>query len=104
MVVSGACATWLVLVLKNENRKLERMENEDVELSEEEVRKLEKTAFQAGTSIQAARSMQKGFRYVDFRTRMWSIWHVSNPPLQVHVVSHSPSLWCDDADNCNIDL
>lgn len=64
MVVAGICATILRFWLSSENKKLERMENEDVQLSEAELKKLEKSAETEGTTVAAARTIQKGFRYM----------------------------------------
>ncbi|KAI7012960.1 permease of the major facilitator superfamily, partial [Hortaea werneckii] len=64
MVVAGICATILRFWLSSENKKLERMENEDVQLSQAELKKLEKTAETEGTTVAAARTIQKGFRYM----------------------------------------
>ncbi|KAF2178838.1 permease of the major facilitator superfamily [Zopfia rhizophila CBS 207.26] len=50
--------------LQYQNRQLERMENENAELTERDMRKLQKTAEIEGIDIAAARVMQKGYRYM----------------------------------------
>lgn len=47
-----------------QNRQLEKMETEDVALSDADKRKLEKTAEMEGVDIGKARRMQKGYRYM----------------------------------------
>jgi MFS family permease len=54
----------LYLDLRASNKRLERLENEDVSLTEKEMRRLQKTAEVEGIDIGAARRLQKGFRYV----------------------------------------
>lgn len=54
----------LYLDLRAENKRLERMENEDGILTERDMRRLQKTAEVEGIDIAAARRLQKGFRYV----------------------------------------
>jgi hypothetical protein len=50
--------------LKVANRRLSRLEDTDVTLSEKDLRRLQKTADIEGIDIAAARRLQKGFRYV----------------------------------------
>ena len=57
-------ATVLRFMMVKMNKELERMENEDVTLTERELVKLRKTAEIEGTDIAAARQMQKGYRYI----------------------------------------
>jgi hypothetical protein len=63
-VIAALCAILLRYVLMKENRQLERMENEDTQLTEKDLRKLQKTADIEGIDIAAARQLQKGFRYI----------------------------------------
>lgn len=53
----------LRFLLVRENRRLERMEDEDLELTPSDLAKLEKTAQVEGVSIAEARALQRGFRY-----------------------------------------
>ena len=58
------CAIALRYYLQYQNKQLERMENSDAELTERDVRKLQKTADVEGVSLAVARQMQKGYRYM----------------------------------------
>ncbi|KAK3721579.1 hypothetical protein LTR37_003135 [Vermiconidia calcicola] len=58
----GACLVrWLLTKM---NRELERLENDDVVLSDREMEKLRKTAEIEGCDLAAARQLQKGYRYI----------------------------------------
>lgn len=46
------------------NKRQLRLENEEVELSPKDLRRLQVTAEVEGIDIAAARRLQKGFRYV----------------------------------------
>jgi hypothetical protein len=50
--------------LERQNKQLARLENENVQLNERELAKLRKTAEIEGIDIAAARSMQKGYRFM----------------------------------------
>ena len=50
--------------LERQNKQMARMENEDSELTEKDMRKLRKTAEAEGIDIAAARVLQKGYRYM----------------------------------------
>jgi hypothetical protein len=63
-VIAGICACLLRFILQRQNRQLERLENEDSELTDKELAKLRKTAEIEGIDIAAARSMQKGYRFM----------------------------------------
>jgi MFS family permease len=62
--VAFLTALFLYMDLRAENKRLERLENEDAILSERDLRRLQKTADVEGIDIGAARRLQKGFRYV----------------------------------------
>lgn len=47
-----------------QNREGARLENEDVELSEKDLKRLQKTADLEGVDVATARRLQKGFRYM----------------------------------------
>lgn len=64
MVMSGVCATILRFMLSRENKMLERMEDQDAEMTPRDLRKLERTAEVEGIDIAAARRLQKGHRYI----------------------------------------
>lgn len=60
---SGLLMTFLRWRLIRENKKFERLENEDVPLSQKELQALEKTARVEGVTLAEARALRKGFRY-----------------------------------------
>jgi nitrate/nitrite transporter NarK len=62
--LSMVCGITLRWYLQRQNRELARLENEDVQLSEKDMRKLEKTAEMEGLDISSARRLQKGYRYM----------------------------------------
>ncbi len=64
MVLAGVSAIVLRFVLERQNKQLARLEDENVQLSERELAKLRKTAEFEGIDIAAARSMQKGYRFM----------------------------------------
>lgn len=57
-------AVLLRFLLQRENKRLDRMENEDTQLSDKDYEKLRITAEKEGLSIAAARRLQKGYRYM----------------------------------------
>jgi MFS family permease len=59
-----ATALFHYIDLKIANKRLARLENEDVTLTEREMRRLQKTAEVEGIDIAAARRLQKGFRFM----------------------------------------
>ncbi|KAH9822038.1 Major Facilitator Superfamily [Teratosphaeria destructans] len=63
-VFTGVCAIILRFYLQYENKQRERMEDVDVQLTEKEIRRLQRTADMEGIDIAAARQLQKGYRYV----------------------------------------
>ncbi|KAJ5990573.1 hypothetical protein N7522_010780 [Penicillium canescens] len=63
-VVGGLCALFLYFNLNMLNKRQLRLENEEVELSPKDLRRLQVTADVEGIDIAAARRLQKGFRYV----------------------------------------
>ncbi|KAJ5503699.1 Major facilitator superfamily domain general substrate transporter [Penicillium fimorum] len=63
-VIGGLAALFLYFNLKMLNKRQERMENEEVQLTEKDIRRLQATADLEGIDIAAARRLQKGFRYV----------------------------------------
>ena len=62
--VGAVMALFMYFHLRQLNRRQERLEDEDVTLTEEEQRRLQKTAEFEGVDIAAARQLQRGFRYV----------------------------------------
>lgn len=52
------------LYLERQNKQMARMENEDSQLTERDMKKLRKTAEAEGIDIAAARALQKGYRYM----------------------------------------
>ena len=64
MTIAGISGTILRFYLARQNKRIERMEGSDNELTTGDMKKLEKTAELEGTDLAAARQLQKGFRYV----------------------------------------
>lgn len=64
MVISGIGAIGQRHLLVRENKRLENLENEDVILSDKEMKRLQKTAETEGIDLATARQQQKGFRYL----------------------------------------
>ena len=64
LVIAALCAITLRFILQRQNKQLARLENEDSILSDKEQAKLRKTAEVEGIDIAAARSMQKGYRFM----------------------------------------
>lgn len=62
--VAFLVGVYLWFDLRAENKRLERLENQDTILTERELRILQRTAEVEGIDIAAARRLQKGFRYV----------------------------------------
>src|SRR4051812_37048993 len=62
--IAAVCGILLRLILTRRNARLERLENEDVTLSEEDLAGLRKTAEVEGIDVAAARRLQKGYRYM----------------------------------------
>jgi hypothetical protein len=54
----------LRLYLQQQNKRLARLEDENAQLSDKEMRKLQKTAEFEGIELAAARKMQKGYRFM----------------------------------------
>ena len=63
-IIAGLAALFLYFNLRMLNKRQERMENEEVQLTEKDIRRLQATADIEGIDIAAARRLQKGFRYV----------------------------------------
>lgn len=63
-VMGGLSAAFVYFNLRVLNKRQERLENENVQLTEMELRRLETTAKVEGVGIDAARQLQKGFRYM----------------------------------------
>jgi len=62
--LAGLTALFIYFRLRMLNKRQERLENENVELNERELRRLEMTAKVENIDIAAARQLQKGFRYM----------------------------------------
>ena len=63
-VMALIAAVVLRFYLVKQNKMLARLEDEDVQLTDSEMRKLQKTADFEGIDIAAARRLQKGYRYM----------------------------------------
>ena len=64
LAVCAALAVVLRFMMQKMNRELDRLEDENVELTEKELTKLRKTAEIEGISMAEARQLQKGYRYI----------------------------------------
>ncbi|KAK4950968.1 hypothetical protein LTR10_010961 [Elasticomyces elasticus] len=64
LVACAAMAVMLRIIMQRMNKELDRLENEDVILTEKELVKLRKTAEIEGIDLAAARQLQKGYRYI----------------------------------------
>lgn len=63
-VLGGLTSFFLYFNLKQLNKRQERLESEDVQLTEKELQGLETTARVEGVDLATARELQKGFRYM----------------------------------------
>lgn len=63
-LIAAVCGLTLRFILTRRNMRLERMSNEDVELTEKDLARLRKTAEVEGIDIAAARRLQKSYRYM----------------------------------------
>lgn len=63
-VLAAAMGILLRIILTRQNKRMERMEDENAQLSDREMAKLQKTAEFEGIDIAAARKMQKGYRFM----------------------------------------
>ena len=63
-MIAAMCGLLLRFILVRRNKRLERLENEDVELSEKDMARLKRTAEVEGITLAAARRLQKGYRYM----------------------------------------
>ncbi|KAJ5084878.1 hypothetical protein NUU61_009457 [Penicillium alfredii] len=61
--LGGLMGMFMYWSLRSLNKQQERLENEDIQLSEKELRRLQVTAEREGLDLAAARRLQKGFRY-----------------------------------------
>jgi hypothetical protein len=62
--IAGITAVMMKFILEYQNKQLIRMENEDAELTDRDMKKLQRTAEIEGIDIASARMLQKGYRYV----------------------------------------
>ncbi|CAK4031709.1 MFS general substrate transporter [Lecanosticta acicola] len=62
--IAGICGIIMKFYLEYQNRQLARMGNEDAQLTERDLKKLQKTAEMEGIDVAAARMLQKGYRYI----------------------------------------
>ncbi|KAJ4342568.1 hypothetical protein N0V95_006908 [Ascochyta clinopodiicola] len=63
-VLSLVCYVVMRFYLQAQNKQMARMENENTELTEKDMKKLRKTAELEGVDLAAARVLQKGYRYM----------------------------------------
>ncbi|KAJ5524373.1 hypothetical protein N7494_011023 [Penicillium frequentans] len=62
--LGGLCGLFMYLNLRMLNKRQERLENEDHQLTDKELRRLQVTADFEGIDLASARQLQKGFRYI----------------------------------------
>ena len=63
-IIAALCGVSMFVILTRANKRLDKMESEEHQLSSKEMAKLEKTAEMEGMDIAAARKLQKGYRYM----------------------------------------
>lgn len=63
-VIGALMGVFMYFNLRTLNKRQERLENEDLQLTEKDLRRLQVTADAEGIDIAAARRLQKGFRYM----------------------------------------
>lgn len=63
-LIAGCMALLLKVLLERENRRLDRLEKEDGQLTEKDVKRLQKTADFEGIDVPTARRLQKSYRYM----------------------------------------
>jgi hypothetical protein len=64
LAISSLGAITLRLMMQKMNKELDRLEDENVMLTEKELVKLRKTAEVEGIDLATARQLQKGYRYI----------------------------------------
>jgi hypothetical protein len=62
--IAGICGVIHRWLLEKDNKRLARLENEYVPLSERDIRTLQKTADLEGIDLATARQLQKGYRFM----------------------------------------
>ncbi|KAH1512434.1 hypothetical protein KXX29_002693 [Aspergillus fumigatus] len=62
--LGGIMAIIMYFHLRSLNKRLERLDDTEVTLTDKEIRRLERTAEIEGIDLAAARRLQKGFRYI----------------------------------------
>ncbi|KAL9108757.1 MAG: hypothetical protein Q9227_006553 [Pyrenula ochraceoflavens] len=63
-VLAFLMALLLKIILTRQNKQLDRLEDEDVQLTDREMRKLQKAAEFEGIDVATARRLQKSYRYM----------------------------------------
>ena len=63
-VVAAVMGLAMRFTLTRLNKRLEKLENEDSQLTEQDLNKLQKTAEVEGMDLASARKLQKGYRYM----------------------------------------
>lgn len=63
-IVAGLAGLTMFFILTRANKRLDKLQNENEELTPKELAKLEKTAEMEGTDISTARRAQKNYRYM----------------------------------------
>lgn len=63
-VTAGLIGLWLRWKLSRQNKELERAEDDDRQLTQQDLARLEKTAEAEGIDVAAARRMEKSYRYM----------------------------------------
>lgn len=62
--VTAICAISLRVLLEKQNKSLERMDNAGAQLTDQDLKKLEMTADVEHVTVEEARKLQTGFRFV----------------------------------------
>ena len=64
VAIAGICGCIHRFLLEKDNKRLARLENESVPLSDRDIKTLQKTADLEGIDIATARQLQKGYRFM----------------------------------------
>lgn len=62
--VAAICAVALRVLLEKQNKRLARMENADAELTQADIKRLERTAQVEGVTVAEARALQERYRFL----------------------------------------
>ena len=64
LTITALCCCYLRWDFARANKRIERLENDDVPLSDKDMKSLRKAAKEEGVDIETAKRLQRGYRYV----------------------------------------